>query len=219
MSTVNLREVSVQQRMDAFKKENPDTMQLLSLYPEEMGNQLIDSKEIVQKISKMFNNISSVSAINASVMTCSSECIYKDVCILLKNNIAPIGHSCPVEKKIILEMESEIVRNLEIDRNNYVEMEMLWDLIETKILDMRSSGALKNGKLTQTIEQKIGPNVLTRIEISPEIEIKLELKKLKHSIIDSFIATRRAKKKYGMNTGDKPLERLLLEAAARNETD
>jgi len=192
---------------------------LLAFYPEEQINKLLEHKDKLDKIIKAFDKMSAVAFSSTVVMTCSSySCPYKDVCILLKNDLAPSGSACPVEKKIVSELECDIVNSLKIDRNDPIEMELLWDLIDLKLIDMRSSGYMKDGSVTQKIETKMGPSVSIREEISPALEIKLDLKRVKHSIIDSFVATRRAKKKYGMNNDANTLEDMIM-SAINNKRD
>jgi len=217
--SINLRNVTEKQELAILEKEFPDIRGLLEIYPPEMYNTLLNNKDKLDKISKLMNGLSRDVVVSTMIMKCTDRCIYKDICVLFKNELAPAGYPCPVEKKVIMEMEFDIVKSLDIDRNDPIEMEMLWDLIDTKILDMRSSGALSDGRLTQIVEQKVGQAIVSREEMSPNVEIKLELKKLKHSIIDSFAATRRAKKKYGMQSDVRTLETMIKEAAANAEED
>lgn len=214
---MNLRGVTDKQDLAILETQNPGISSLLQLYPSEMSTFLINNKDKLLSISKNLGNLAKNTCVNTMIMKCTEECIYKDICELYKAELAPSGYPCPVEKKIIIDMEFDIIKSLDIDQNDPIEMEMLWDLIDAKLLDMRSSGALKNGKLTQTVEQKVGQAIVTRDELSPNIEAKLELKKLKHSIIDSFAATRRAKKKYGMQSDTRTLEQMVREAAANVE--
>ena len=217
MSGVNLRTMTDSQELAILEKENPDIAGLLQIYPSEMATLLLSNKEKLLKISKSLGGLTKSICLNTIIMKCTETCLYKDICELFKNELAPFNYPCPVEKKVIIDMEFDIVRSLDIDRSDPIEMEMLWDLIDTKLLDMRSSGALKDGKLTQVIEQKVGQAIVTREELSPNIEAKLELKKLKHSIIDSFVATRRSKKKYGMQNDQRTIEQMIKEAASNVE--
>jgi hypothetical protein len=213
MSAINLRNSAEKNELAVLEKNNPELANLIAIYPEEAINNLLNNKEKLTKIAKYLENTTTHTSVNTMIMQCSENCIFKNVCVLYKNGLAPFGFSCPIEKKVIMEMESDIVEALDIDRNNPIEMEMLWDLIETKILDMRASGALNDGKLIQVIEQKLGSASVTKEEVSPTLEMKLELKKLKHSIIDSFVGTRRAKKRYGMSSDANTLEAMLMQAA------
>ena len=214
---MNLRGITDKQELAILETQNPGLSALIQLFPSEMSATLINNKDKLLSISKELGNLARTTCVNTMIMKCTNTCIYKDICELFKINLAPDGYPCPIEKKIIIDMEYDIVKSLDIDRSDPIEMEMLWDLIDAKLLDMRSSGALKDGKLTQKVEQKVGQAIVTREEISPNVEAKLELKKLKHSIIDSFAATRRAKKKYGMQSDAGTLEAMIREAAANVE--
>lgn len=187
---------------------------ILELYPTEMANDLIANKEKLNKVLAILNSSTTKSiSINSMIMECKSTCPYKNMCVLVQGDIAPFGYACPIEKKIVTELECDIVEYLGIDRNNPIEMELLWDLLDAKLLDMRSSGALKDGSLIQVIEQKSAGSVMVKQEISPTLEAKIMLKEMKHEIIDSFAATRRARKKYGMKEQSNALEEMLMKAA------
>lgn len=211
--SVNLRNITERQDLELLEKDNPELAALFAVYPPEAAKILLNNKTKLKKVCNLLSNSTQVSTINAVIMTCQETCPFKDVCVLIKNGLAPFNYPCPIEKKIIIEMEADIVQHLEIDRNNPIEMEMLWDLIDAKLLDMRASGALKSGILTQTITQKVGQAIVTRQEIAPEILIKIDLKRIKSSIMDAFVSTRRAKKRYGMNNDTSTLEQLILNAA------
>jgi hypothetical protein len=133
--------------------------------------------------------------------------------------MAPESYPCPIEKKIIIDLEGDLIVSLDINRSDPIEMEMLWDLIDTKLLDMRASGALKDGRLVQLVEQQVEKVTQTKEEPYPTLLMKLELKRLKHSIIDSFVATRRAKKKYGMISELNSVESLIVAAATKNRIE
>lgn len=215
MSTpVNLRNMTSEQQLAVIEKSNPELKALLEVYPIEELDKLMSKKKKLTKIAETLSKgIVTHTSLNSMIMTCAHSCPFKSVCLLVKNDIAPYGYPCPIEKKVVAELESDIITSLEIETNDPIEMELVWDLVDLKLLDLRSSGALKDGRLVQVVEQKIGQQVVTRDEVSPTLEMKLELKKLKHQIIDSFVATRRAKKKYGMSTDVNTIEQMILQAA------
>lgn len=215
MSDINLRNETENYQLDLIRKDIPELNSLLSVYPVEQFSKILANKEKLKQVTLAFSNISSNTVVNAIVMTCNSTCPYNSVCILKANNMDPTGYLCPIEKKLVMELESDIVQSLTIDRADPIEMELLWDLIDAKLLDLRASGALKNGDLVQVITNTIGKMTTTRQELSPVMEIKVDLKRLKHSIMDTFIATRRAKKKYGMAQDGGVLEKILEHAAKR----
>lgn len=216
---MNMRNTTDEFELSVIQKDNPNLDKLLSVYPEEAIKKILDNKDKVAKVLQAFSaNTVNVTLIGM-VMTCAEKCPYSTVCILLKNDLAPFGYPCPIERKVAIDLEQEVITSLEIDSSDPIEMEMLWDLIDMKLLDMRSSGALRDGLLTQLVESKVGQSVQTKKEISSELEIKLDIKRLKHSIIDTFVATRRAKKKYGMNTSKNNLEEILRNASQTVTSD
>lgn len=216
----NLRDNSAQTHLDILRQEDPDIQGLLAVYPEEAAEKILANKKKLNRVIAAFANMTTYTDTNCLVMTCNSnQCPYKDVCVLKVNDMAPDGYSCPVEKKIVMELESDIIAALDIDRNDPIETELLWDLIDIKLLDMRASGAMKNGSLVQIVQQQVAKVTQTKEELSPTLLAKLDLKRLKHSIIDSFVATRRAKKKYGMISDVNTLEALIVSAAAKNRIE
>ena len=218
--SINYRDNSAKTHMEIMCQEKPDLKALLDVYPEQAVEKLLANKQKLAKISEAFKNMKSYTNTNALLMTCNSlECPHKDVCVLATNKLAPDGLPCPIEKKLIIELEADLVQSLSIDRSDPVEMELLWDLIDTKLLDMRASGALKDGSVVQVVEQQVAKVKQTKEEMAPALLMKLDLKRLKHSIIDSFVATRRAKKKYGMVSDVNTLEALIVSAAAKNRIE
>ena len=216
----NLRDNSAQTHLDILRQEDPDIQSLLAVYPEEAADKILANKSKLGKVIKAFKSIKTYTDTNTIIMTCNTQtCPYKNVCILKLNGMAPDGYPCPVEKKLVLELELDIVNSLDIDKNDPIEMELLWDLIDTKLLDMRTSGFLKDGAVTQTVTQQVAKVVQTKEELSPKLLIKLDIKKLKHSIIDSFVATRRAKKKYGMQNDVGTIESLIIAAATKKKAE
>lgn len=218
--SINYRDNSASTCLDLMKQEIPDLKGLLDVYPSEAVERLMANKEKLYKISETFKNMKGFADMNALLMTCHvAECPHRNVCVLAKNDLAPDGLPCPIEKKIIIELEADLVHSLGIDRNDPIEMEMLWDLIDAKLLDMRASGHLKNGRLVQVVQQQVAKVTQTKEEPSPILLMKLDLKRLKHSIIDSFVATRRAKKKYGLVSDVNAIESLILAAAGKNRIE
>lgn len=217
---MKLRDNSAETHLDILVQDNPDIKNLLAVYPEGAAEKILANKVKLAKVMKSFGDMKNYSNTNTIIMICNSRsCPYKEVCVLNQNDMAPDGYGCPVEKKIVMELEADIIESLSIDRNDPIEMELLWDLIDTKLLDMRSSGALKEGYVTQTVQQQVAKVMQTKDEINPSLQIKLDLKRLKHSIIDSFVATRRAKKKYGMQNDVNAVEALIIQAAIKNKQD
>jgi len=196
MSDINLREpLSDQQEISIIEEELGDLSPLLSLFPEEALNKLVQNKDKLLKLSKQFSGDISTITTTIMLMKCNSEtCPYKSSCPLLKLDMQPEGFFCPVEKKISNELELAVIQSLDIDRQDTMEMELLYDFIDTKLLDMRTSGMLSNISLVQDID---GRNGAYR-DVAPEFTIKMELKKLKSEILNEFMSTRASKAKYGI---------------------
>lgn len=213
MSSINLRKDDEKTELALMVRDNQGIKELAALYPEEKINKLLDNKDKLDKIVSYFKNAVGTSRKSILAMKCNpTTCPYKTSCILLKNDMAPDGYACPIEQKIALELESSIVEELDIDSQSTIEMEQLYDYIDAKLLDMRTSGLLADGSVVQIIENRHGAQVSKYNDVAPEFKIKMDLKRLKASIMEEFMATRRSKKRYGLNTGDKSYESIVREA-------
>jgi len=209
---MNLRDNSSSTELALLEKDNENLKYLLSVYPEEAVEKLLQNKDKLQKVSSQFSCTFPFISKSAMVLVCNTEtCPFKQVCVLNKNGMAPNGYACPIESKMILELETLLKTDLAIEENNVLELELLYDLIDAKLLDMRSSAMLANGSIVQDIVIE-GRSTIHTKDIAPEIKIKFELKKLKFSIMEEFLATRKAKSKYGLTNNAKALENFIRTA-------
>tara|TARA_Y100000296_G_C5136416_1_gene238452 strand:- start:222 stop:884 length:663 start_codon:yes stop_codon:yes gene_type:complete len=210
--SINLRNPSNKDKLELLKKDM-DLESLLSVYPEEALNNLTNNKQKLAKLSKMFNNVVATVSKSVMIMKCdTAKCPFKNVCELRKMDLAPHGYPCPVEKKISMEMESNMVSDLDIDTQDTVEMELLYDFIDAKLLDMRTSSMIADGNLVQTVKSICeGQLIPTSRDIAPEFKVKVELKKMKAALLEEFMATRKAKKRYGIGSSTNDIQKMLNE--------
>lgn len=217
---MNLRNTTEDYQLELIRKDNPELNTLLAIYPEEQLSKLLNNKDKIGKVLRSFQkNTGVMSYVGTMFLNCDNTCPYLDICILKKNGMAPEGCSCPIEKKIAMELENDIVVSLKLDRSNPIDMELLWDLIDVKLFDMRAGGSLRNGSIAQIISKVSKDGTSLSKEIEPALEIKIKLKEIKHEIIDMFLGTPRAKKKYGMHDDRDTLEEMLLRAAKQTQVD
>lgn len=206
------KELTPKQELRLMRKEMP-LEELLSVYPEEAMKKLVANKEKLSEIAAVFQNTRCSMLQGAMIMKCNSfKCPFKDSCVLVKHKVAPDGLPCPVERKLFMELESTIVEELDIDRQSTIEMELLYDFIDAKLLDMRTSGLLGDATVVQWIQIDNGKAINKYKDISPEFKVKMDLKKLKFQILEEFMATRKAKKRYGINSNDSTFESIVKHA-------
>ena len=95
-------------------------------------------------------------------------------------------------------------------------MELLFDFIDAKLLDMRTSGMLANTSLVQEVrkEGRGGSSTISK-EIDPAFTIKMDLKSLKSKLLNEFMATRLSKKRYGIS-GNSTMEEIIKNAMEGN---
>lgn len=197
-----------------------DLENLLSVYPTEALDKLIQHKDRLQQLSKSFTNINDGISKASLIMRCNvAACPFKQSCVLLKNGIAPNGYQCPIEKKLVMEIEASIIETLDIDRQDTIEMELLYDFIDAKLLDMRTSGMLAEGSVVQIIEIDNGKATNKYKDIAPEFKVKMDLKKLKSNIMEEFMATRKAKKRYGLNGDSSTFEDIIKNAMGTKDKE
>jgi len=210
---MNLMDDSVQTEVMVLKNQHgEDIRSLVEHYPEEYLDKLLNNKDKLNKIASKFNCSLTAISKTAMVMKCNTRtCPFSSMCILAKNDIAPEGYSCPVESKLVDELSSSIIKDLDVDTQNAIEMDMLYDLIDIKLLDLRTSGLLGAGSVVQEITLHSGNLTTSTRDVAPEIKVKLELKRLKFSIMEEFMATRKAKKKYGIS-GTSTFESIIRKA-------
>lgn len=213
MSDFNIRKDDDKTELAIAIRENSGLEDLVKFYPEEEVGKLLDNKERLDKITHFFQNTTKNVVTAVLAMKCNPRtCPHRNSCVLAKNNIAPEGYQCPIEKKVISEVSASVMEELDIDPQSTIEMEQLYDLIDAKLLDMRTSGMIAETTLVQEITSRSGNNVTSYREIAPEFKIKMDLKRLKASILDEFMATRRSKKRYGLNASEKGYESIVREA-------
>lgn len=126
-----------------------------------------------------------------------ADCRFAQTCPLQKISQAPIGKACPVEQIIIDRLVEEHVQTLGIDPSNSIELDMLYDLVEAEIFDMRTTADISYGDLYEW--QDVGVdhkgNPITRKEVSLAFEVKDRVKRLKKSIREQFASTREIREK------------------------
>lgn len=200
------------QQLTLLKKELP-LEELLSVYPEEVMDKLIANKEKLAQVAEAFKNTLSTVTQAAMVMKCDpKKCPFKRSCVLIKYDLTPDGCSCPVELKLCMELESAIMQELEIDSQSTIEMELLYDFIDAKLLDMRTSGLIGDSSVVQWITIDNGKAINRYKDVAPEFKVKMDLKKLKANILEEFMATRKAKKRYGLQSNDNTFEKIVKHA-------
>ena len=212
---MNLREnLSNDKQLQLIQEEVGDLSPLLAMYPEEAIETLLRNKDKLHKLAKLFDNGISTVTSSIMMMRCNPEnCPYKLSCPLLKQNMAPTGYACPIEKKICNELEITLCKDLNIDPQDTVEMELLYDFIDAKILDMRTSGMLAEGSLVQEIRKDARNGAILSRDVAPEFTIKMDLKVLKSKLLNEFMATRLSKKRYGIQ-GASTMEEIIKSAMA-----
>jgi len=210
---MNLREkLDNNQQLELIQDEIGNLNSLLLMYPEECLDKLIKNKEKLYKIAKMFDNGLANVTTSIMLMQCRSEtCPYKLTCPLLKAGIQPEGYFCPIEKKITNELEITLTQALDIDPQDTIEMELLYDFIDAKLLDLRTSGMLADTSLVQEITKEGRNGSVISKDVAPEFTIKMDLKNLKTRILNEFMATRLSKRRYGV-VGANTMEDIIKSA-------
>lgn len=136
------------------------------------------------------------------------NCIYSASCPLVQENIVEnvIGAPCPIEESLIEIWKDAYVDALDINPENKIEMDRVNELIESDIVDMRTSGMLSLGQMID--DQPIGfdrhGEVISRRELGVAVQAKMQFKERKDRIVKEFMATREMRAKYRLSRNVDP---------------
>ena len=149
-------------------------------------------------------------ALCKTAMHCKSDsCPMKADCMFMEQKIAPVGFPCPYELAFIEMMQEHLIRELDIQDGNLIELQMLGELIQAELYAMRAShDVAENGFLTeQPVALSQTGEPIMRQEESITFQISERVQRRKERIRQQFLVTREAKAKYLKITPDTPDKR------------
>lgn len=150
-------------------------------------------------------------------ITCkSTECPYHLSCELLKYNLAPYGEKCAYETGLIEVNYMRYMEEFNLDEASYSDITMVKELVNAEVMIERSLALLSQEGLA--IEQVFAGasedgEAFYKPEVSKAQDLYERNLRIKERVLDTMMATRKAKSKLDTGTTTNPLE-LLQEAMA-----
>lgn len=170
-------------------------------YEPEVFNHLNIETDKIKKLSNALTVLTKNAIKSCGPLLClGPKCFAADRCPIQKASVAPIGHPCCIELMLIDQWEEEYIVDLDIDRQSKVELDLVHDMIESDLIDWRTSHEIaKNGLFDwNAIGMTEDGKPITRKEESVAIGIKLKFKSRKDKIREDLMATRKMKAKFGL---------------------
>ena len=78
-----------------------------------------------------------------------SKCPVANSCPLLKKNKAPVGQKCPIELAMISDLAHGLMKELNVDKDSFVEISMIRDLVNEEVQQIRASNILADEDFIQ----------------------------------------------------------------------
>jgi hypothetical protein len=133
-------------------------------------------------------------------MRCTSDkCPFADTCPLQQQAIAPQGKPCPIEMALVSQFMESIMKELNVNPDNLIEVSMVRDLVDQEVQQFRATKLLAKESFIQ--ENVIGIDDSGRPIIKKEMHLAVELSdkllKRKKEIRNQMMATREQKAKVG----------------------
>lgn len=172
-------------------------------YPPEVLEHLKISEENATALAKSLKVVARNVIKTSTALRCKGpECPINERCPLFKFKIAPIGHICPIEQMLIDQWEKEYVEDLGVDIQSKIELDLVRDMIQSDIMDWRTSQEIANHGLfdwnTVGFDEKTGRPFQQKVE-SIAIGINLKYKNRKDRLREDLMATRKIKAKFGQD--------------------
>jgi len=178
--------------------KNDTVRRLLEKLPPAIQDKYQLSKAQVNHLALQMRNMSH-GALCKSALRCKGDtCPMKEDCLFMEQKMPPIGYACPYELAFIEMMQEQLIRELDIQDGNLIELQMLGELIQAELYAMRAShDVAKHGFL---VEQPVAISqtgeTIMRHEESITFQISEKVQRRKERIRTQFLVTREAKAKY-----------------------
>ena len=165
------------------------------------------TEEEALKISRSIRHLST--GVNAAVpLTCAgSQCPFEATCPYIEINKAPIGRPCLVESQLIVYWTQQFIEEFSVDINNYTEVQLVSELAEFNIYELRVTKYLaeKHQTLMQDVVTSVDVTgeVITNQEVSRAFDLKERIKRNRMKVLEALMATRKERVKLtaDRNTG------------------
>jgi hypothetical protein len=157
------------------------------------------SERKLERLKKQIKT-ASIGPISAVAMICTgSKCQVKEMCPYWKNDVAPLGEECLLEKNLIREWIERYMIEFNVDHTKTTEVQLVSELAEIAVYERRINSYISINTPMLLVETVSGidqmGNPFYNIDIAKAFEIKDRLKKQRMKILDAMLATRDRKAK------------------------
>lgn len=141
--------------------------------------------------------------LTAIPMTCRGDsCSFRNTCPLYQVGDHPLGHACPIEMGMILDLFEDYVEALDVDTNNGIEMEQVRSLVNQDVQIMRATKLLAQESFIQEnvvgMDSEGDPIMQKQLHLGIDYEDKKQ--KWRQAFLKNMLATREARSKSGLES-------------------
>tara|TARA_B100000131_G_scaffold323098_1_gene379811 strand:- start:1812 stop:2612 length:801 start_codon:yes stop_codon:yes gene_type:complete len=190
--------------------EVPEIQSILNAYPEDKRDSIELSRTQVETLIKNAQT-STFGVKNTLPMVCQdSECPFASICTFHKMGIAPKGERCPDEILYLEAMVPQLIKDMGVDMENYLEVNMVQEYAATLLDERRArnmiamEGDVK--EVASAVVQSTG-TVLYQEQLTPYVDIKDKASRRLSIIRKELLATREQRAKYKLTDDSDPSTR------------
>ena len=188
----------------------PEIQKILSAYPDNVRDSLELSRAQVETLIKNAQ-ISTFGVNNTLPLVCQAEeCPFATICSFHKMGIAPKGERCPDEILYLDAMVPQLISDMGVDLENYLEINMVQEYAATLLDERRARNmiALEGDvkEVATSVVQATG-TVLYQEQLTPYVDIKDKASRRLSLIRKELLATREQRAKYKLTDERDPSTR------------
>ena len=188
----------------------PEIEKILSAYPDNVRETLELSRHQVETLIKN-STISTFGVNNTLPLVCQAEeCPFASICSFHKMGIAPKGERCPDEILYLDAMVPQLISDMGVDLENYLEINMVQEYAATLLDERRARNmiALEGDvkEVATSVVQATG-TVLYQEQLTPYVDIKDKASRRLSLIRKELLATREQRAKYKLSDDRDPSSR------------
>ena len=188
----------------------PEIQSILSAYPKDKRDSIELSRQQVETLIKNANT-STFGVKNTLPLVCQDdECPFASICTFHKMGIAPKGERCPDEILYLEAMVPQLIKDMGVDMENYLEVNMVQEYAATLLDERRARNmiALEGDvkEVANAVVQATG-TVLYQEQLTPYVDIKDKASRRLSILRKELLATREQRAKYKLTDDSDPSTR------------
>lgn len=181
--------------------------------------------EQAKRISIAMRSMSTGLNSSIPILCTGPACPFAVFCPYQKENLAPIGKSCLVEKQLIAKLTQGYIEEFDVNFNSLTEIGMVSELVEFDIYEMRINRHIAEKYPTLLQDWVSGfaedGTAITNKDVSKVFEIKERIKKQRYKVLEALVATRKDRAKIlteaiGGNSTAEKINQLMQKIEAHN---